>query len=223
MSRARYAAVENIIPTTILLNSRGLVEAGDGFELSQSSAARADFTAQFYLDHREIIDAQDGCIITPTSYTPLNNYTRDPEAREREGPLNAVRMKAKGVPDDRLVVDNVAVSTLEEVLYVGRWQWRSRRQQVTPENPLGIVNHDGQMDRALWLAGRGLDVPKNALVPLVVPGEDVVSPGISERYMFALSRLAMIGAVSPRAMVRRERMMRRVLSVAGVVAYKLAR
>jgi hypothetical protein len=194
----------------LLIASRGVLEVPqpDGnsvFELTPESIARDEFTAEYYLAHKDEFANENGRIVTPTSFSPMNNYTRTPEIFECEGEQNGVLLQKLGVPSDCIVADHVAGSTLEEVLYtVTKQPFAIPVEQFTATRPLGVVCHDGQMERVLYFVRRATRLPASAILPLVVPGLDKATLGVSEKKMMSFTRAAMLGAHSPEAMLRRE-------------------
>jgi len=206
------------VATEILLPARGLVETGQGFGLSPSSAASADFAAGYYGNHQEAFAMRGGVIVAPGSYPPGNNFRRTPWAYEAAGIQIAQRLADLGVPPRHVRAHHVAGTGLEAVLHIAEAH-PFRRGRVTDQSelfydgrPLGIAAPEGQMDHLLWLAGRVLELPKDALLPLVVSGEDDAGAGLTGRPLQLATRFIMAGAFSPDSMRKREALSRVVLS-----------
>lgn len=220
---ANHASLEaGVVATEVLILSRGLRVEGDTYTLSDPSAQRAAYAVNYFHNHRPVFEERAGLLVTPTSYTPHADYPREPKENETESFLIANHLYEYGVPGRHVHYEGVAGTTLQEVLYIGEQQPFGECRQFTPDHPMGLIMHDSQADRGVWLAKKVLRLPDRAIMPLIVPGEDTMGIGMSERHLLLFTQIILFGARSHRAMRRREAFGRRVFGAVVRNKYTIA-
>lgn len=126
------------------------------------------------------------------------------------------------MPGQYVHYKGVAGTTLQEVLYIGEQLPFGKHHQFTPDYPMGLMTHGSQADRGIWLTKKVLGLPDRAIMPLIVPGEDTMGIGMSERHLLLFTQIVLFGARSHRAMRRREEFGRRVFGTVVRNTYTIA-
>ena len=132
-----------------------------------------------------------------------------PPEHLREAQLMADLAVAVGVAGDPLasyvdvVVEPQSDSTLENVLQVDALGLLADRS-FGADHPLGLVAHREHLGRITYFVRKVLALPPDALTPVLAPGADGRSRGLSEPVLHAVTRAAFAGARSPAALRRRQ-------------------
>ena len=197
--------------------ARDIIVFGRGHEpgrvdrLSVASLARVERVAEYVAAHAESFAAQPARIVFSGGWAQAAGAVRrPPPVEQREGNLMTAAAGGLSVHGRPLTgyadlhAESSSASTLENVLLV-RDAGFFAGAVYDERNPLGLVAHAGHVERAAYYCRKVFGLRRAALLHILAVGEDQLSAGLPEPVMNAATRLACLGARSPRALRRRER------------------
>lgn len=206
------------LATDLLVFSRGLDISTDGcpLGLSDASAARVKAALAYVAAHVDVFRARraagdPGRIVFSGGWAAAAADLSPSSPEHREGRLMHELAHDLGVDGVALatLVDTFAetesTSTLENVLEVVDAGFLADRA-YTAEHPLGLVAHAEHMARAQWFVRRALGLRREAIRQVIAVGEDKRSRNLPEPLLYVVTRVASIGATTPQALARRERL-----------------
>jgi hypothetical protein len=206
-------AVEPVDPPL----ARDLIVFGRGHEpgrvdrLSAASLARVDRVVAYVAAHADSFAERPARIVFSGGWAQAAGAVRRPPPVElREGNLMAAAAAGRRVHGRPLTAyaelhaESSSPSTLENVLLVHDAGFFAGAA-YDAGNPLGLVAHAGHVERAAYYCAKVFGLKRSALLHILAVGEDQLSAGLPEPVMNAATRLACLGARSPRALRRRER------------------
>ncbi|WP_433087832.1 YdcF family protein [Dactylosporangium sp. CA-052675] len=181
--------------STLLVFGRGVVRHRAGWALTDDSLARVRAAAE----HVERAGAPARIVFTG-GWAGASLGAPEPPPGHREGDLMLRAAREAGLGRaSRLLAETRSRSTLENLLnlvedgLVGG--------PYSPAEPLGLVSHAWHLPRVRYLAGKILRLRGAALLDIPAAG-----PWQPERLLRLGSRLCFLGASSPAALRRRERL-----------------
>lgn len=206
------------VATDLMVFGRGADAGSDGdLVLTEAGRSRVGAALAHVADHVELFterrtSARPGRVVFTGGWAGAAEDAPRPPERWREGRLMLDLALATGVRGQSLggyveaFAETESDSTLENALRVWEGGWFSDRT-FTPAEPLGLVAHAEHMDRISYFTRKVFRLSRGAVQPILAPGADRISGGRSEATMYHLTRIACLGAVTPNALRRRERLM----------------
>jgi hypothetical protein len=204
----------------IIVFGRGLTRdpAGAVVGLSPASQERVDAAISYVEVHRDIFLArrrsdEPGRIVFSGGWAGAAAGEPPPPEDLREGRLMLQRARARGVDgiDLAAYVDSFSEigsqSTLDNAVCVAEGGYFAGRT-FTPDNPLGLVAHAEHMKRVDYLTRKVFGLSHSSVRHIPAAGHDGASPRFAESTLYRLTRVACLGATGPKALRRRERLMR---------------
>jgi DUF218 domain-containing protein len=217
------------VPTTLVVFGRGLEldETGAVAGLNEPSRARVQAVLDHVAAHADLFrrradGGERGRVVFSGGWAGAAAGLAPPPESQREARLMAelaAEADVAGDPLSRYVDVAVEVrsdSTLENVLQV-RELGLLADQRFDADHPLGLVTHREHLARITYFVRKILDLPADALVPVLARGPDGRSRHMPEPVLHAVTRAAFFGARDAEALRRRER----ALVVGGRRAAKL--
>jgi DUF218 domain-containing protein len=193
------------VATVLLVFGRGVVAAGDRYDLTAGSRARVDAAAGYVLGHRDAFGRGGGRIIFSGGWADAGEGAGEPPTGCREGDLMVDAARAAGL--DRyadLRAESRSRSTLENLLHTAG-DGLLAGYTFTARHPLGIVSHAWHLPRIRFLAGKVLGLRGPQLLDVAVPGGEIPTGWRSERVARLAARVWLAGARRSAILIRRER------------------
>jgi hypothetical protein len=204
----------------LIVFGRGLIREPDGtvLGLSLASLARVDAAIAYVEAHRDIFLArrhsdEPGRMVFSGGWAGAAAGEPPPPDDLREGSLMLQQARAGGVDGTDLAAyvdafaETCSQSTLENAVLAAEGGYFEGRT-FTPDNPLGLVAHAEHMKRVDYLTRKVFGLSRSSVRHIPAVGPDGSSPRFSESTLYRLTRIACLGATGPKALRRRERLMR---------------
>jgi hypothetical protein len=207
------------VATAVVVFGRGLEAGPAGIRLSEASAARVRAAVGYVEANRAVFRTHRARLVFTGGWAAAAEGLAPPPRELREAALMLEYGRALGVGGEDLAryadvaAETGSDSTLENVLQVSEGGYLGGHE-FTSEQPLGIVAHEGHLDRIDYLTRKVLGLPASAVVRIPATGPDQLSRGLSERAILPLTRLALAGAGSHAALRRRHRLL---VTAAGLI------
>lgn len=188
--------------TVLLVFGRGLVRAGDHYELTPAGSARVRAASAYAAAHEAAFaGAGAGARIVFTGGWPeASEGMPPPPAGAREGDLMLREASAAGL--DRhahLYAETNSRSTLENLLHTAA-DGLLDGYTFDAAHPLGLVSHAAHLRRIRLLAGKALGLRGPALRDVPATGADG-----NDRLALLTARIGFLGARGGAQLIRRER------------------
>jgi hypothetical protein len=196
------------VASSIVVFGRGLDVDSTGIRLSAAGSLRVHAAVSYIEKNQNMFAADKARLVFAGGWGAAAEGMRPPPHGFREAELMLELARELGVngaelsryADARTIPESS--STLEDVL-------RTREAgyldgvDFTAGSPLGLVAHDGHLDRITYLVGRIFSLPPDCLLRIAASGDDHLSDGLTEKRMLAMTRLALVGARSHSSLRRR--------------------
>jgi DUF218 domain len=201
--------VSENIATHLIVFGRGLDRAGSGFVLSESSRARVEAAISYIADRSDRFLARRGTVVFSGGWPGAAEGLPPPPGEFREGAL-MLQLARERLPSVHkyasLYAETESDSTLENCLRV-KEAGIFRGVEFTPDNPLGLVAHQGHMDRAEYFTRRVFRLQRRCVRRIFAAGQDRLSGDRPEETMLRLTRIACFGAHSASGLRARHRLL----------------
>lgn len=204
------ACMPDAVASNIIVFGRGLVAENGSFALTQASAERVDALLAYVKQNVDVFKLCHAKVVFSGGWAAAADGIEKPPARFREGTLMLARARESHIMGESIdsyadaFLEIESESTLENVLLT-RDAGCFAGILFNASNPLGLVAHADHMIRIDYLVRKIFGLPPRAIRHIAVPGGDGSSGGISERMILSITRLALLGASSDKAMRRRHR------------------
>lgn len=188
--------------TVLLVFGRGLVQAGDHYELTPAGSSRVRAAVAYVAAH-ETAFAEAGAaarIIFTGGWPEASEGMAPPPAGACEGDLMLREAYAAGLERHvHLYAETRSRSTLENLLHTAA-DGLLDGYTFDAAHPLGLVSHAAHLRRIRLLAGKALGLRGPALRDVPAAGPDG-----SDRLALLTARIGFLGACDATHLLRRER------------------
>ncbi|MFG1610615.1 ElyC/SanA/YdcF family protein [Actinoplanes sp. NPDC049265] len=187
---------------TLLVFGRGVVRAGDAWELTPSSLDRVAAAVRYVAVHAPGQTVRPRVIFTG-GWPEASRGGAPPPAGAREGDLMLRAAAGTGLGDlADLYAETRSRSTLENLLHTVD-DGLLAGLTFGPAYPLGLVSHTWHLPRVRFLVGKVLGLRGPALTDIPAAGEE----DRDDRRLLLAARLSFLGARRGSTLLRRERRM----------------
>jgi hypothetical protein len=209
----------NGVASSIVVFGRGLDVDSTGIRLSAAGSQRVHAVVSYIEKNQNVFAIDKARLVFAGGWGAAAEGMQPPPHGFREAELMLELARELGIngaelsryADARTVAESS--STLEDVLRTKEAGYFDG-VDFTAASPLGLVAHDGHLDRITYLVGRVFSLPPDSLLRIAAAGEDHLSDGLTEKRMLAMTRLAFVGAHSHSSLRRRHLVMLRCHRVA---------
>ncbi|MGC4986008.1 ElyC/SanA/YdcF family protein [Streptomyces sp. DT193] len=196
------------VATDLIVFGRGLEHTDDSFQLTEAGRLRVETAVAYLRAHAQVFRQRHGKIIFSGGWAGAAEGMAPPPVAFREGilMLRLARSLTESEESVELLAETESDSTLENVLRVHELGFFDGVEFGT-ERPLGLVAHEGHLQRAEYFTRKVFGLPQEHLRLIPAGGADYCAHGLSERQSLAVSRIACFGARTPGSLRTRHHLM----------------
>lgn len=196
------------VATDLIVFGRGLERTDDAYQLTEAARLRVQTAMAYLRTHAQVFQERHGRIVFSGGWAGAAEGLAPPPAAFREGTLMLRLAQSLAGPQDgaELLAETESDSTLENALWVHELGFFDG-VEFGPERPLGLVAHEGHLQRAEYFTRKVFGLPRGHLRLIRVEGPDHCAHGLSERRTLTVSRIACFGARTPASLRARHRLM----------------
>ncbi|MFE7077419.1 ElyC/SanA/YdcF family protein [Streptomyces sp. NPDC057620] len=196
------------VATDLIVFGRGLEPADGSFRLTKAGRLRVETAVAYMRAHAQVFRQRRGKVVFSGGWAGTAEGMPPPPVAFREGALMLRLARSLAEPEEGvdLLAETASDSTLENVLQVHELGFFGG-VEFSPERPLGLVAHEGHLQRAEYFTRKVFGLPRTHVRLIPVSGDDYCVHGLSERWSLTVSRIAALGARTPSSLRARHRLM----------------
>jgi hypothetical protein len=210
-------------PRNFIIFGRGLCSDGSEFFLSEASAARVRALVDYIEENKSVFDKQRAVVVFSGGWAGAAKGMEAPPEQFREGALMfelATALQINGRDFSRYADSYIEIesdSTLENILRTKEAGYL-HADVFSSGDPLGIVAHRDHQRRIEYFACKVFGLSGESTLRIHADGPDPTGGILSEKMLFAFTKLAFLGATSNSSLRRRQRF---VLTIHNLLSTRL--